>query len=227
MLGTSARVPYGADRSPRHRGYSIMTAASTAPIASIADRTAAGVKIRDSAPPAVLGSWSPPSDRADPIGLLEEQADDPPAGSRAGPLRPDVRLALHLLSRRRPADGRGPRRRHRARASPSSSAATRTCRTSGCSHRRSATCSSTSTTSTRRCPGPFEFDLKRLATSLVVAGREIGVIGHDARHMVHRAIRSYRERMAGYATMRGDRRLLRARGCDRDPRLRRQAMPAR
>ena len=50
-------------------------------------------------------------------------------------------------------------------------------------------------------PGPFEFDLKRLATSLVVAGREIGVTGHDARHMVHRAMRSYRERMAGYSTM--------------------------
>ena len=50
-------------------------------------------------------------------------------------------------------------------------------------------------------PGPFEFDLKRLATSLVVAGREIGVIGHDARHMVHRAMRSYRERMTGYSTM--------------------------
>ena len=51
-------------------------------------------------------------------------------------------------------------------------------------------------------PGPFEFDLKRLAASLVVAGRELGVSGHDARHVVHRAMRSYRERMAGYATMR-------------------------
>src|SRR6478735_5302091 len=49
--------------------------------------------------------------------------------------------------------------------------------------------------------GPFEFDLKRLTTSLVVAGREVGVTGHDARHMVHRAVRSYRDRMAGYATM--------------------------
>ena len=51
-------------------------------------------------------------------------------------------------------------------------------------------------------PGPFEFDLKRLAASLVVAGRELGVSGHDARHMVHRAMRSYRDRMTGYATMR-------------------------
>ena len=51
-------------------------------------------------------------------------------------------------------------------------------------------------------PGPFEFDLKRLAASLVVAGRELGLSAHDARHTVHRAMRSYRDRMAGYATMR-------------------------
>jgi uncharacterized protein (DUF2252 family) len=51
-------------------------------------------------------------------------------------------------------------------------------------------------------PGPFEFDLKRLAASLVIAGRELGVSGHDARHVARRAMHSYRERMAGYATMR-------------------------
>jgi len=51
-------------------------------------------------------------------------------------------------------------------------------------------------------PGPFEYDLKRLATSLVVAARELGVDGHDARHIARRAMHSYRDRMAGYATMR-------------------------
>ena len=50
--------------------------------------------------------------------------------------------------------------------------------------------------------GPFEWDLLRLAASLVVAGRSRGFEAHDSRHAVHRAIRSYRERMAGYATMR-------------------------
>jgi uncharacterized protein (DUF2252 family) len=49
--------------------------------------------------------------------------------------------------------------------------------------------------------GPFEFDLKRLAASLVVAGRARGFADHDNRHIVRRAIRSYRDRMAGYATM--------------------------
>lgn len=50
--------------------------------------------------------------------------------------------------------------------------------------------------------GPFEWDLMRLAASLVVAGRSRGFTNHDSRHAVHRTIRTYRERMAGYATMR-------------------------
>ena len=50
--------------------------------------------------------------------------------------------------------------------------------------------------------GPFEWDLKRLAASLVVAGRSRAFSAHDNRHAVHRAMRSYRERMAGYARMR-------------------------
>ena len=50
--------------------------------------------------------------------------------------------------------------------------------------------------------GPFEWDLARLAASLVVAARSRGFTKHDGRHAVHRAMRSYRERMAEYATMR-------------------------
>ncbi len=50
--------------------------------------------------------------------------------------------------------------------------------------------------------GPFEWDLQRLATSLVVAGRSRGFPAHDSRHAVHRAMRSYRERMTAYAAMR-------------------------
>jgi uncharacterized protein (DUF2252 family) len=49
--------------------------------------------------------------------------------------------------------------------------------------------------------GPFEWDVKRLAASLVVAGRVRGFSEHDNRHAVHRAVQSYRVRMAGYAVM--------------------------
>ena len=52
---------------------------------------------------------------------------------------------------------------------------------------------------TRR--GPWEWDLKRLAASLVVAGRSRRFSEHDSRHAAHRAVRSYRERMHEYAAM--------------------------
>ena len=47
--------------------------------------------------------------------------------------------------------------------------------------------------------GPFEWDVKRLATSCVVAARGRGFSAHDARHAAHAAVRSYRERMQAYA----------------------------
>jgi uncharacterized protein (DUF2252 family) len=51
-------------------------------------------------------------------------------------------------------------------------------------------------------PGPFEWDLKRLAGSLVVAARMRGFGAHVGRHSVERTVRAYRERMAEYATAR-------------------------
>jgi len=50
-------------------------------------------------------------------------------------------------------------------------------------------------------PGPWEWDLKRLATSLVVAGRELGFAPAVQAHAVHAAVHSYREHMAEFAQM--------------------------
>jgi len=50
-------------------------------------------------------------------------------------------------------------------------------------------------------PGPWEWDVKRLATSLVVAGRENGFDGADCRRAAREAVRSYRQRMAEYSEM--------------------------
>jgi hypothetical protein len=52
---------------------------------------------------------------------------------------------------------------------------------------------------TRR--GPWEWDVKRLAASLVVAGLDIGLSRQQARAAAVRAARSYRERMDDYAGM--------------------------
>lgn len=48
-------------------------------------------------------------------------------------------------------------------------------------------------------PGPFEWDLKRLATSLVVAAREDGVKTRQAHNAVAAALEAYRGRIRRYA----------------------------
>ena len=50
-------------------------------------------------------------------------------------------------------------------------------------------------------PGPFEWDVKRLAASLVVAGREQGLAGATLRSVVTAAVREYREAMRRFAGM--------------------------
>jgi hypothetical protein len=51
-------------------------------------------------------------------------------------------------------------------------------------------------------PAPWEWDLKRLAASVVVAGRQIGLPESDAARAVRATVRSYREHMADYASLR-------------------------
>jgi len=50
-------------------------------------------------------------------------------------------------------------------------------------------------------PGPWEWDVKRLATSLVVAGRDNGFGDSECRRAARGVATSYRQRMAEYAEM--------------------------
>jgi uncharacterized protein (DUF2252 family) len=51
-------------------------------------------------------------------------------------------------------------------------------------------------------PGPWEWDVKRLVTSLVVAGRENGFDAADCRKAARTSAASYRKRMAEFSEMR-------------------------
>ncbi|MFD8148102.1 DUF2252 domain-containing protein [Streptomyces sp. NPDC059708] len=51
-------------------------------------------------------------------------------------------------------------------------------------------------------PGPWEWDVKRLAASLVIAARENGFDDSERARIVRRAVRSYREWMRRFAAMR-------------------------
>lgn len=50
-------------------------------------------------------------------------------------------------------------------------------------------------------PGPWEWDVKRLAASLDVAGRENGFTGNERRKCVVKTVRRYRDAMAEFAAM--------------------------
>ena len=50
--------------------------------------------------------------------------------------------------------------------------------------------------------GPWEWDVKRLAASIEICGRELGVTGPARREAVEAAARSYREAMRSFAAMR-------------------------
>jgi uncharacterized protein (DUF2252 family) len=51
-------------------------------------------------------------------------------------------------------------------------------------------------------PGPFEFDVKRMAASFAIAGRNNGFAKADARAATLASVAAYREAMAGFAQMR-------------------------
>ena len=71
--------------------------------------------------------------------------------------------------------------------------------TSACSPPRTGGWCSTSTTSTRPCPGPFEWDVKRLAASVAVAGRHVGVKPKKIRAATRATVASYRTTIAALA----------------------------
>ena len=50
-------------------------------------------------------------------------------------------------------------------------------------------------------PGPFEYDVKRMAASFLIAGRNNGFSKADARAAAKASVTAYREAMAGFAQM--------------------------
>jgi len=154
----------------------------------------------------VPGQWPPldshgefaPRPARDAVGLLLGQA-----ASRVPELVP-IRHGRMLCPRspstgRGAANGRGPGRHARLGASGAGVRGRplvefRRVRLAG-----SGTWSSTSTTSTRPLPGPFEWDVKRLAASLAVAGRDNGFPAKARRKIALAAAEGYRTAMRGFA----------------------------
>ena len=140
-----------------------------------------------------------PSESRDPVGLLLGQAD-----SRVPDLVP-VRHGrmlvspVHLLPRCGTADGRGSARPPRRRGCGCSCAGMRTWPTSARSPRRIGALVFDLNDFDETLPGPFEWDVKRLAASLIVAGRDNGYTAKESRRVALAAVAAYRTAMADFA----------------------------
>ena len=160
-----------------------------------AERAARGKAARAELPRSVHGTWEPVPNRRDPVGLLEEQAQT--RLPELGPIRYGRMLAspfaffrggAYLMA----ADlADGPRTGLHAQL---------------CGDAHLSNFGIFAAPDRRRVfsindfdetlPGPFEWDVKRLAASFAVAGRDRGLSEAERRSVVMSAVREYREAMA-------------------------------
>jgi uncharacterized protein (DUF2252 family) len=171
------------------------------PVPTRRERAAAGGAARARVPPSAHAGWRPAPDRPDPVALLLEQA-----ASRIPELVPirHGRMAISPFTYYR---GAALPMAADLATMPASGIVTQLCGDAHLSNfglfaspERDLVFDINDFDETLH--GPFEWDVKRLAASLVVAGRTRGFEADATRHAVHRTVQAYRERMAAYAAMR-------------------------
>ena len=167
---------------------------------SIDERKAMGVAARDKAPPSSHAKWHPAGDRADPVALLEEQDT-----TREPDLVP-VRHGRMMVSPFTFYRGAAKIMAADLAGTPVAGLETQLC---GDAHLSNF---GAFASPERRLlfdlndfdetlPGPFEYDVKRMAASFTIAGRNNGFAAADARAATLASVRAYREAMASFAQM--------------------------
>lgn len=165
---------------------------------SIADRRAAGKALRETAPRHALARWKPDLNRTDPLEILK--AADATRRPELLPLRYGRMLTSAFTFYRGSAGvmagdiGRGP---------------TSGLRVQACGDCHLLNFGGFATPERRivmdindldeTLPAPWEWDVQRLAASLVLAARSLGQSEQTARDAAHAAVRSYRERMRDFS----------------------------
>jgi uncharacterized protein (DUF2252 family) len=162
------------------------------------ERRRTGEAARARVPPAALGGWTAPADRPDPVALLVEQA-----ATRVPSLVP-IRYGRMAVSAFTFYRGAALPMAADLATTPASGVVVQLCGDAHLSNfglfaspERDLVFDINDFDETLH--GPFEWDVKRLAASIVVAGRSRGFDDHASRHAVHLAVRSYATRMAEYA----------------------------
>jgi uncharacterized protein (DUF2252 family) len=165
------------------------------------ERRAEGKALRNSAPRASHGGWKPPNDRRDPIDLLRESNE-----GRIPELVP-VRFGRMAQSPFTYFRGAAAVMAADLASTPMSGLLVQAC---GDAHLLNFGGFATPERNIifdindfdETLPAPWEWDVKRLAASVVVAARHLRLGDSDAAKAVTDTVCSYRERMADYASMR-------------------------
>src|SRR5271170_720486 len=172
----------------------------TAPHASIADRIDTGKRLRTALPKARLAEFKPLANRKDPVAILEAQAK-----TRLQELIP-VRYARMLMSPFAFLRGTAAVMAQDLGPSQVTGLQVQLCGDMHVSNfgvfasaERSLVFGINDFDET--IPGPWEWDLKRLATSAVVAGQFIGKDDHCCEQFSRAVVSSYRQHIREYAEM--------------------------
>ncbi len=171
-----------------------------APLATTQERWAAGKARRKQTPRAAHAGWAPPANRADPVALLEQSSR-----SRLPDLVP-IRYGRMLASPFTYLRGSPIVMAHDLAATPMSGIHVQLC---GDAHLANFGVYASPERNLlfdvndfdETLPGPWEYDLKRLAASFVVAGRSAGVSEPRCRDAAAACTRAYREHMRRYSGM--------------------------
>jgi uncharacterized protein (DUF2252 family) len=168
---------------------------------SLEARVARGKAARNEAPRSSHATWEPAADRPDPVALLREQAD-----SRVPELVP-IRYGRMLVSPGTFYRGAALIMASDLAATPRSGVTVQLCGDAHLSNfglfaspERQLMFDINDFDET--LPGPWEWDVKRLAASFEIAGRDLGFAPSDRRAIVTAGVREYRERMREAAGMR-------------------------
>src|SRR5499427_7176924 len=167
---------------------------------TIDERKAVGSQARDHTPPSSHAGWKPAADRPDPIALLEEQNR-----MREPDLVP-VRHGRMLVSPFTFYRGAAKIMAADLKDTPISGLGAQLC---GDAHLSNFGAFASPERTLlfdlndfdETLPGPFEYDVKRMAASFTIAARNNGFSAADARAATAASVTAYREAMATFAGM--------------------------
>jgi uncharacterized protein (DUF2252 family) len=167
---------------------------------SVEDRKALGKDARAAAGPSDHAGWHPATDRPDPVSLLEEQNK-----TREQDLVP-VRHGRMMASPFTFYRGAAKIMAEDLKDTPRAGLTVQLCGDAHLSNfglfaspERALMFDVNDFDET--LPGPFEYDVKRMAASFTIAGRNNGFTKADTRGVTQASVRAYREALAGFAQM--------------------------